>query len=417
MGHGGQQPGDVVADKYRLVRRLGAGGMGAVWHATHVVTRRPVALKFLLSSRHGDVNARARLLREARAAAAVGHPAVVTVHDVIEVGGAPVLVMDLLDGESLRERLEREGRLSPRVAVEIALAILSVLSAAHASGIVHRDLKPENVFIPEGGPSQARLLDFGIAKITRTDGLQGLSTETGAMLGTPHYMAPEQAFGEKDVDGRADLWALGVLLYECLSGKRPIDGENFGQILRAMTECKVTPLSRVAPDVPPGLAEVVDALLVERGARPAEADAVSRQLRSLSDGLSEAQPTPSEPGGAKTEAATGEPVTREAPRPRGRWGRAGGIAVLASAVVLAAVSWSFVGSEVVTLERGLSGLSFARVQPKPSPEVPPPAAAPAASAPPPARVARPNTKTAPAPSAKPEPTRTGSDKLINEPPF
>ncbi len=418
MGLGGQKAGDVAADKYRLVRRLGSGGMGAVWHATHVVTRRPVALKFLHANRHTDINARARLLREARAAAAVGHPAVVTIHDVIEVGGAPVLVMDLLEGESLRECLEREGRLAPGVAVDIALAILSVLSAAHAHGIVHRDLKPENVFLPQGGPSEARLLDFGIAKITRTDGLQGLSTETGAMLGTPHYMAPEQAFGEKDVDGRADLWALGVLLYECLSARRPIDGENLGQILRAMTECKVKPLLEVAPDVPVELAEIVGALLVERGARPADADTVSQQLTNLAPGLSKQLPAQQKPAVGATEATTGEPVTRTAPRARRRLSRVGSFAAVGAAVVLGALSWLILAgdSEVATLHAGLGTPVFPGVD-RPAPPPDPRAVASPGSERPPAPVIRRAPKAKPPPSAEPEPPRTGSDKLINEPPF
>lgn len=408
MGLGGQQPGDVVADRFRLVRKLGAGGMGAVWHATHVVTGRTAALKFLHAGRHADANARARLLREARAAGAVEHPAVVPVHDVIEVDGAPVLVMDLLEGESLRERLDREGRLSARAAVDVALSVLGVLSAAHEKGIVHRDLKPENVFLSADG---IHVLDFGIAKITRTDGLQGLSTATGALLGTPHYMAPEQAFGEKDVDGRADLWALGVLLYECLSGTRPIEGDNLGQILRAMTECKSTPLLEVAPEVDPELAKVVDGLLVERSERPSDAALVSASLQALAGTLSGTVRVSPKPKARGAEATTAEPVTREAPRSRSR----GGYVIGAVAVALGAWVVFPRAPRAHSLGRGLGQVTVAAVSAATvKSEVPEPPVEPKAVVP---RVFRRVVQPKAPPSAEPPEQPARPDKLINEPPF
>lgn len=415
MGPLGRQPGEVIAEKFRLDRPIGSGGMGAVWRADHLVTRRPVALKFLHPSRHFDPSARARLLREARAAGAVEHPAVVAIHDVVEVDGAPVLVMDWLEGESLRERLDRDHRLTPRTAATVARVVLSALVVAHARGIVHRDLKPENIFLSHCDPAQTRLLDFGVAKIARTDGLQGLSTETGAVLGTPHYMAPEQAFGEKDVDGRADLWALGVVLYECLSGERPIGGENLGQILRAMTECRVTPLGRVVPEVPAALAELVDGLLVDKSQRTASAALVLERLEAMFADLPDAVLPGGHPAASPKHVSTGAPVTREVAGTRARsslW--VGGALGLASIAALIGLAWPR-AERPSTLARALGagvprvGVPAARAA-QPAATLPP---APPATAHTTHRATR-----APAPSASAEPPRrTGSDKLIAEPPF
>lgn len=275
--------GDVIANRYRLERMLGEGGMGSVWAATHTVTQRAHALK-LLKRKDDDPAMRKRMLREARAASAVRHPNVVTVHDVIEgPDGAPVLVMDLLDGESLGDRLEREKRLELREALRIVRAMLEALEAAHAAGVVHRDLKPDNVFLTNEG---VKILDFGVAKLTASDGparaTTNLVTESGAMLGTPCYMAPEQAFAEGEVDARADLWGVGVVLYECLAGVRPADGATLGQVLKVLATGAIVPLEQRAPDVPADVAVLVGKLLAsDRDARPASARAVLDALDAI----------------------------------------------------------------------------------------------------------------------------------------
>ena len=186
------QPGNLVARRYRLDHRLGSGGMGTVWAATHTVTDKAVALK-LLRTRH-DATARRRVRREARAACAVHHPSVIVIHDVIEAAdGSPVLVMDRLVGESLRARLDRERTLPLAEALGVARTGLEALEVAHAAAIVHRDLKPENLFLLANG--ELKLLDFGVAKLIASDdapaGGSGALTTTGAMVGTPFYMAPE----------------------------------------------------------------------------------------------------------------------------------------------------------------------------------------------------------------------------------
>ena len=275
------QPGDVIADRYRAVCLLGSGGMGAVWEATHLVTGKPVALK-VLRPHEGDPHAGQRVLREARAACAVRHPSVVGVHDVIEAAdGSPVLVMDLLEGESLRARLDRERTLPLDEALRVTETVLDALDVAHAAGIVHRDLKPDNLFILRDG--RVMLLDFGVAKLMHKDGAAagpGTLTATGAMVGTPFYMAPEQAFGDP-IDARADLWAVGVVLYECLAGAPPTHGDNLGQVLRILSTGNIAPLRERAPEVPEAVASVVDALLaLDRDARPESARATLHALRA-----------------------------------------------------------------------------------------------------------------------------------------
>jgi serine/threonine-protein kinase len=185
--------------------------MGVVWAATHAVTRKRVAVKLLKPEHTADPVRRERFMREARAASAVRHPNIIEIQDFIELEGDDLaMVMDLLVGESLGERLAREGRIPIGPLAPIMLQVLSAVGTAHAAGIVHRDLKPDNVFLaadPDGGVS-VRVLDFGIAKILPGDRPVGLPlslTQTGAVLGTPFYMAPEQIFGEKNVDARADV--------------------------------------------------------------------------------------------------------------------------------------------------------------------------------------------------------------------
>lgn len=262
--------------------------MGTVWAATHVVTSKPVALKILLRARDGDETARRRVLREARAACAVQHPAVAAVHDVVEASdGSPVLVMDLLSGESLGARLAREGPLSLAETLRIVRPVLQALEVAHAAGVVHRDLKPDNLFLVEGGG--VKILDFGIAKLLGRDGLaagSGALTKTGAMVGTPQYMAPEQAFGEA-IDARADLWAIGVTMFECLTGEVPTSGANLGQVLRRLTTGQIDSLTGKLPTVPDDIAQLVDSLLaIDKDARPKSAADVLTAIDQATRGAS-----------------------------------------------------------------------------------------------------------------------------------
>jgi hypothetical protein len=260
----------VGGGRFRLERVLGEGGMGVVWAARETKSGRGVALKFLRAGRETEPRNQERFLREARAAMAIAHPNVARVEAVLETNaGVPFLVMELLEGESLRGLLERRGTLDLATCGRVLAPVAEALAAAHAKGIVHRDLKPENVFVLPNG--EIRVLDFGIAKQLPRAGEDAPPslTSTGAVLGTPVYMAPEQIFGDEDLDARADVWALGVMLYECLAGRRPTDAEGFGPILKRITTGPLEPLEHARPGVPRAVTSVVGRMLSrDRAARP-----------------------------------------------------------------------------------------------------------------------------------------------------
>ncbi len=288
----------MVGRRYRLERELSTqGGMGVVWTALHLVTKRRVAIKLLRAAGSGDPASRARLLREARASCAVDHPSILPVLDVIDADGAPALVMELLEGESLRERLVRahESALGVRETCAILAPVAGALAAAHAAGIVHRDIKPENIFLVGAIDAHAasrkpnvKVLDFGIAKMVATEEATTSLTESGAMLGTPYYMAPEQAFGERDVGAATDAWSLGIVLYECLAGVRPTQADNLGQVIKRITLDPMTPVEDVVAGVPAELARVIHGLLVrDVAARETDLAAVAATLASLAAGTDE----------------------------------------------------------------------------------------------------------------------------------
>ena len=239
---------------FRVLEPLGAGGMGVVYRAEDTRLGRSVALKFLLPQSTLDAGAKARFLREARSAAALDHPNLCTIHEVGESeDGHLFLAMALYPGETLNARLEREGRLSVGDALGIARQMAQGLACAHAAGIVHRDLKPGNVMLlPDG---TAKILDFGLAK-ARDQSLTG----SGAILGTAPYMAPEQILGDP-VDGRADLWALGVVLYEMLTGRKPFVGDNQLAIAHAILHDEPVPPATLRVEVPAAMDHVVLTLL------------------------------------------------------------------------------------------------------------------------------------------------------------
>jgi len=282
--------GETIGERYRLDGTLGEGGMGIVYAATHIVTRKRFALKVLRGDYAADARTRQRFLREARAACAVRHPNVVQIHDVLELpGGVPAMVMELLEGETLANKLARDGRLDVAALARVMLPVLSAVGTAHELGIVHRDLKPENIFLAgaRGGDVDVKVLDFGIAKLTATEGdaaQSGGLTGTGSMLGTPYYMSPEQSFGDKDVDHRADVWSLGVIFYECLCGERPTQAENIGQILKIVMTDRIRPLAERAPELPPAVTALVGRMLQqERTRRPHDLREVVEVLAPYAD--------------------------------------------------------------------------------------------------------------------------------------
>ncbi|MGE5049682.1 MAG: protein kinase domain-containing protein [Deltaproteobacteria bacterium] len=324
--------GLIVADRYRLLHKVGTGGMGEVWASDDLLGKRVVALK-LVREGVDDAPAREALLREARAAQALRHPNVLEIQDVLDVGGQPLLVMDLLEGETLAGRLQRTPRLEIDELIALALPVVSALGTAHAAGLVHRDLKPENIFLDARGtgPTRVRVLDFGIARRSAIDAetaqSTGLTTTTGLLIGTPAYMSPEQLYGESDLDHRSDLWSLGIVLYQCLAGFLPTLGDNLGQVIKAVVARPFEPIGRLRPDAPERLAGLVERLLArDRNARPRDASEVFEVLRALSPSAARDVPAP-----APLPAGTHPPLKR---RPRRLAAIAGIATVLIAAVAL-----------------------------------------------------------------------------------
>jgi serine/threonine-protein kinase len=233
--------GATIDAKYKVLGALGEGGMGTVFEAEHMSIGRLVAIKVLHPNQAGKATAVRRFHQEARAAAAIGHPNICEVYDIGTLGdGSPYLVMEKLVGETLADRIANERGLPLADVIDILLQVLSALVVAHEKRIVHRDIKPENVFLSTrvGCAPLVKLLDFGVSKMIPVPGDEQRAgeenvdlTRIGMVMGTPHYMSPEQARGERDLDGRVDLYACGVMLYEALTGRRPFNASSYERLL------------------------------------------------------------------------------------------------------------------------------------------------------------------------------------------
>jgi serine/threonine-protein kinase len=262
----GIPPGSILAGRFRVERKLGEGGMGVVYAAVNVTTNRPVALKVMHPEHAAKKDIVRRFMREAKAATVITHPNVIEVLDVVDgAAGEPIMVMELLNGEPLDAVLERTGPLALGEVARVMTPVVSAVGAAHARGIIHRDLKPENIFLARGPDGRAipKVLDFGIAKILDPTQInEGITksgaTRTGSMLGTPYYMSVEQACGEKDLDHRTDVWSIGVILYVMLAGRRPCDGDNFGQILKSLMTDTPPSIGSVVAGLPADVVDIVD---------------------------------------------------------------------------------------------------------------------------------------------------------------
>ena len=256
--------GTVLEGKYRIERLLGAGGMGAVYEAKHIGVSRKVAIKVLHPDIASDPTVKTRFKREAKAAGRIGHDNICEVFDFgVDPDGAEFFVMPCLKGKSLEDAICEDGLFTIRRAVDIASQILSALEAAHAVGLIHRDLKPENVFLTKVGDREdfVKVLDFGISKVMADavtgSGSVGSITETGTVLGTPFYMSPEHARGLKDIDGRVDVYAVGVIVYEMLTGERPIEGDNLSEIIWKIWNHPIRSPRAVRPGIPELVESVV----------------------------------------------------------------------------------------------------------------------------------------------------------------
>jgi serine/threonine protein kinase len=277
----------VIADRYELIEEIGRGGMGVIWRARQSNLAIDCAIKFIHETCASDPEVRRRFVREARAAASLKSPHSVNILDVDEWQGSLFIAMELLHGETLEQRLTREGRLGPELTLQIFDQLARGLVKAHAAHLVHRDLKPENIFLVDEDPLLVKILDFGIAK--QLDIVTGAQTAVGALVGTPWYMSPEQALGHEHIDYHSDLWSLAVVAFRCLTGTLPFDGEGLGQILINILSEPIPAPSRYNLDLPPAVDEWwFLATQREPSARPPSVTALVTDLRRALESANEA---------------------------------------------------------------------------------------------------------------------------------
>jgi eukaryotic-like serine/threonine-protein kinase len=405
--------GTVIAGKFRILRLLGMGGMGAVYEIEHELTKHRRALKMLHAQFRAYPNVIARFLREASAAGRIGNPHIIETFDAGELeSGEPYLIMEYLEGETLSDRLGRSGRLNLDELVELIGQACEGIQAAHERGIVHRDLKPENLYIvTRDARPFVKILDFGVSKFdSELTGALGVTKE-GSTIGTPFYMPPEQIRGEKDIDARADVYALGVILYECASGKRPFEADTLPHLAVLIHEGKPVPLEELRPDLPRGFIELVTrAMASQRADRFASARELAQALRPFGGPSLDATVEHASQGGTPfvVRPATGEPpvarsktgpsmpgssisIADAPPRSGGRGMLIGaGVAIVVGAGALAAIKLT---SREPAKEPGLAITAVA----------PPSAVAPAS--PPPSAQPAPTPTLAAAPAPTPEPAK------------
>lgn len=329
---GGGNAERVIAGRYRLEARLGRGGMGVVWRATDQLLGRRVAVKELIPddtlSAEEARGRRDRTLREARAVAQLSHPHIIVVHDVVEDGERPYIVMELIDGGSLADRIAAEGPLAPKEAARIAVALLGALRAAHTAGVLHRDIKPANVLL-ERDSDRVVLTDFGIAQIAGATTL----TETGSFVGSPEYTAPERMSGSR-TGAESDLWSLGALLCTALSGESPFRRDSLGGILHAVVFAEIRTPPQAAPLLP-----VVRGLLERDPERRLGAAEAERLLRAFLD--TGRTPPPVSSGYTPTQA--------DLPRPEASARERSTRGVLVAALLVAAMAGAGVSAAALLL--------------------------------------------------------------------
>ena len=316
----------VLAGRYRLDRKLALGGMAEVWLATDLYLDRVVAVKVLKQQLAGDATAIERFRREARIVAQLDHPNIVSIYDSVEHDGRQAVVMPFVPGKSLRDLLDAEKHLSPEQTLNIAASVAGALDAAHRAKepIIHRDVKPGNILITPDG--HVLLTDFGIAKVLSGAANQDLTSEN-VMMGTAKYLSPEQVRGH-ELDGRADLYSLGLVLYECLAGKVPFKGATDAETALARVQRDPTPLGKLRPQLHPGLLHLVKRLLARdpanRPASGAEVVAIVEEIRSNGAGSGLWQGLDTRSGGpaARSERTDRAPTPPNGTRPRPQPNRA-----------------------------------------------------------------------------------------------
>ena len=350
--------GDILAGKYRIDGVLGTGGSGTVYAATHVVTDKRTALKWLRPELATDQVACQRAIQEARASALIQHPNIVDIYDVSSHEGFLFLIMEYLYGETLYDTILRE-RLTPEALIHLLMPALRGVAAAHRSGVIHRDIKPENIFLcrgPEGAPREAKVLDFGIAKVIAPEARLSKSlTISGKLVGTPYYMSPEQTTRPKAVDYRSDVYAFGVILYEAMSGEIPYDADTVSMVFIEISRGKPIPLHERRPDLPRKFTDVVmKAMAHQPEDRFQDIESLARALMTFAPEahfdrdptgghMSMPAPPVGEEAGAETvevpsRASSDAPAVNETRDRPSRGLLLGGLAVL---VVLAVGLWVF----------------------------------------------------------------------------
>jgi tRNA A-37 threonylcarbamoyl transferase component Bud32 len=357
--------GATLADRYEIVRRIGEGGMGAVYEARHSIIGKRVAIKVLLEKFLENEELIARLLQEARLASSIGHQNIV---DVTDFGttrdGRAFVVMEFLEGEALSQLILRDAPLPVERSLGIVKQVASALGAAHAKGIVHRDVKPENVYLVRRGEQDyVKVVDFGVSKAVRSREEAGSEwqrlTRTGAVLGTPLFMSPEQAAGSEDIDERADVWATALILYECLTGELPFRGSNYLGVVAQIQNREVQPPSALRPEL--GIPPAVDRVLMrglekDRARRYQQMAQFERDIDRLLAG--------------DVDAGLGEgALAVDAGRPRRRWPVHLGLAAIFAAGIGTAVLLARTGQQV---EKPALAVPRSVTPPAPAPRAAPP---------------------------------------------
>jgi hypothetical protein len=376
--------------KYEIVRRLGAGGMGTVYEAIHTQIGKHVAVKVLSPAVAAMQGARARFLREAQLTSKVRHPHAVDVTDMGTEGDQTFLVMELLNGEDLAGRLTRAGQLDETQLVDIMLPVCSAVSAAHRAGIIHRDLKPQNIFLASGAHGLVpKVLDFGISKWEDGSTSRAL-TSTGAVLGTPYYLAPEQVVDTRASSPASDQYAIGVMLYECLTSVRPFEGETLFTVFQAIVAGSPVAPRKHRPDLDPKLQTVI--------LRAMQMDP-TRRFSSVDELGCALWPLASEKGRMLWRDAFG-PGARSANAPVMDSVLVDATSSRKGALVVAALVILAVAGGMIWWRQRARDAAVSPPPPKPA-EVPAPAAAPPPSPPPPPVASPPPAPPPPAPAAAP----------------
>ncbi|MCW8130512.1 MAG: protein kinase [Planctomycetota bacterium] len=276
--------GQRVVGRYRLVAKIGEGGMGAVWKAVHVDLGNTVAIKLLPYSVVGDERLVQRFQREARLMASINHSNVLQAFDAGEESGQPFFVMPFLEGASVGAIVRQSGRLGPRTTLSIALQIVRGLQYAHSRGMIHRDLKPDNLFI--GNDGTAKVLDLGLAKLIEgADGGDQRPTQTGMIVGTPQYMSPEQVRGDPNLDARSDIYSLGATIFHMATGRFPFPGKNVPEVLRQKNQTPTPDPKEVVADIHSGLRRLILSMMaVAPERRPADCTTLEAEIEALLEG-------------------------------------------------------------------------------------------------------------------------------------